>query len=70
MHEYLTFDTILIPRKRAAMKQMIDAAWQTSNPDAKEFQRQMFPSGKPTVGEFILRMKIYAVSKLFTDKLP
>lgn len=64
MQEYLTLDTIFVPHKRAAMKQMIDAAWQTSNPNATEFQRRWFPLGKPTVGVFIITAKIYSIMKI------
>lgn len=64
MHEYLTFDTIFIPHKRAVIKEAIEVAWRTSNPDATEFQRLWFPLGKPTVGVFIITAKIYSIMKI------
>lgn len=70
MEEYLELNTIFDPQKRAAMQEAIDLAWQTTNPEAIEFQRRMFPLGKPTVGEFIITAKFYAVAKLLSDKLP
>ena len=37
----------------ADMQEAIDAAWETTDPAAQAYQKQLFPAGKPTVEEFI-----------------
>lgn len=38
---------------RQAMQEAIDTAW--ANPAGRAMQQQLFPAGKPTVEEFLLR---------------
>ena len=56
---------LLDPSKRRAMQEAIDIAWQSTDPEKIAFQNQMFPQGKPTVGQFILKMKTYAIEQTF-----
>jgi len=35
------------------MQAAIDTAWENSDPAVREMQRQMFPTGKPSIEEFI-----------------
>lgn len=39
----------------AAIQEAIDFAW--TNPAAREYQNAMFPGGKPSVPEFVGRMR-------------
>lgn len=41
---------------RKRMQESIDAAWDSQDPDGQAYQRQLFPAGKPTLEEFIVRM--------------
>lgn len=41
---------------RKRMQESIDAAWDSQDPDAQAYQRQLFPAGKPTLEAFIVRL--------------
>lgn len=41
---------------RASMQEAIDAAWENQDPAVRWKQLQLFPTGKPTVEAFVLRL--------------
>lgn len=38
------------------MQKALDAAWESKEPEAMKKQQELFPSGKPSVEEFIKRI--------------
>ena len=45
---------------RQEIQQVIDIAWTTDDPKAKDLQQKLFPAGKPTPEEFIAGISQYA----------
>lgn len=41
---------------RAEMQKALDAAWETTDPVAKQKQAELFPNGKPTLEQFIVAL--------------
>ncbi len=41
---------------RQEMQIALDSAWDTSDPEAKRFQTEIFPDGKPSLEEFIAKL--------------
>ena len=58
------FDILINPKKRAAMKEAIEIAWSSEDPETKNFQNKYFPEGKPSIEHFILTMKKAALEEM------
>jgi len=52
---------------RKEMQRTIDIAWSTTDPDIRKRQQELFPSGKPSVDEFIEVISLNVASRLEKD---
>ena len=50
--------------QRKAMEEAIVVAWTTDDPDVKEFQEKLFPTGQPTVEEYLATIIEYVEKQL------
>lgn len=41
---------------RQEMQIALDSAWDASDPDTKRMQAELFPDGKPSLEEFIIKL--------------